>query len=476
MIFIDAESENPLYMQIYEQIKTQIITKQISEGGKLPSIRNLSLTLNVSRNTVETAYMQLKSEGYIESKPGSGFTALELDSMELLKLKNIDTEDNSLIKPIVTELEENINYKYSFNNRCLNAEEFPISTWRKLSNQCLSSNFTEKFMNYNAKWGDYGLQVELQKYLRKSRGVSCSPEQIIISSGIEYSLSLLCQLFREDFNHIAIEDPGYMEAKDIFINNGYKVSPIRLDRDGINIEALNASSAKMVYVTPSHQFPMGTVLPIKKRLQLLDWANRKDGYIIEDDYDSEFRYNSKPIPSLQSIDSIGSVIYMGTFSKSLSPTIRISYMILPKSLLERYNRLFNWYHITVSFIQQKILQQFMELGHWDRHLRKVHLNAIKKHELMIQTIDKYMGDDVTIHGKNSGLHMVLEFKNGMIEAELIYKAKEFGVQVLPISTFWTNTDNYSNNMIMLGFGGIPLNKIEMGIKTLSEAIFGINED
>lgn len=476
MIFIDIDSEIPLYMQIYEQIKTQIITKQISKGGKLPSIRSLSLTLNVSKNTVETAYLQLSSEGYIESKPGSGFTALELVSMELLKQRNVDTEDTNQIKPIVSDLDENSNYKYNFNNRCLNAEEFPLSTWRKLSNQCLSSNFTENFMNYNAKWGDYGLQVELVKYLRKSRGVSCSPEQIIISSGIEYSLSLLCQLFREDFNHIAIEDPGYMEAKDIFINNGYNVSPIRLDRDGINIEALNASLARMVYVTPSHQFPMGTVLPIKKRLQLLDWANRKDGYIIEDDYDSEFRYNSKPIPSLQSIDSIESVIYMGTFSKSLSPTIRISYMILPESLLERYNKLFNWYHITVSFMQQKILQQFMELGHWDRHLRKIHLNAIRKHELLIHTIDKYMGDDVFIHGKNSGLHILLEFKNGMSEKELVDRAKQSGVQVLPVSTFWTNRESYSNNMIMLGFGGMPLNKIEMGIKTLSEAIFGKNLD
>lgn len=476
MIFIDTESESPLYMQIYEQIKTQIITKQILKGGKLPSIRNLSLTLNVSRTTVDTAYMQLKSEGYIESKPGSGFTALELESMELLKLRSRDSIENTQIKPIDLDLDENINYKYKFNNRCLDSAEFPVSIWRKLSNQCLSSNFTENFKNYNAKWGDYELQVELQKYLRKARGVSCSPEQIIISSGIEYSLSLLCQLFREDINNIAIEDPGYMEAKDIFINNGFKVSPISLDRDGINIEELYDSSAKMVYVTPSHQFPMGTVLPIKKRLQLLDWANRKDGYIIEDDYDSEFRYNSKPIPSLQSIDSIGSVIYMGTFSKSLSPTVRISYMVLPQSLLERYNRLFNWYHITVSFMQQRILQQFMELDHWERHLRKVHLNAIKKHELLIQTIDKYMGDDVFIHGKNSGLHIILEFRNGMCEEELVDKAEKSGVQVLPVSTFWINKDSYSNNMIMIGFGGIALNEIETGIKTLSEGIFGSSLD
>lgn len=473
MIFIDSELETPLYMQIYEQFKSQIITKEIPKGSKLPSIRSLSLTLDVSRNTVETAYMQLSSEGYIESKPGSGFIALELESMELIKLANKDSEYIDDTRSTRVELDENDNYKYNFNNRCISAEEFPLTTWRKISNQCLSSNFVENFMDYNAKWGDYGLQVQLAKYLKKARGVSCKPEQIIISCGLEYSLSLLCQLFREDFDNIAIEDPGYMEATDIFINHGYKVSPISLNRDGINVDELSDSSAKMVYVTPSHQFPMGTVLPIKKRLKLLDWARKNHGYIIEDDYDSEFRYKSKPIPSLQSIDSLGCVIYMGSFSKSLSPTIRISYMILPESLLERYNKLFNWYHITVSFMQQKILQQFMEQGHWDRHLRKVHLNAIRKHELLIRSIEKYMGYDVIIHGKNSGLHILLEFKNGMNEEELIKKAKQSGVQVLPVSTFWVNKDNYSKNMIMLAFGGVALDEIESGIKALSEGILGV---
>lgn len=470
MILIDKNSDNPLYMQIYEQIKEQIITKQIHEGSKLPSIRNLSLTLNVSRNTVDSAYMQLSSEGYIESKPGSGFIALQLDNTELLKPRNKDLEDREENKPIVNELDEANNYKYNFSNRCLSAEEFPLSIWRKLSNQCLSSNFTTNFVDYNAKWGDRGLQIELMKYLKKSRGVSCAPEQIIISTGIEYSLSLLCQLFRTDFDQVAMEDPGYRLSKDIFNNNGYNVIPISLEKDGINIDELNSSSAKMVYVTPSHQFPMGTVMPIKKRLQLLEWAKRKEGFIIEDDYDSEFRYNSMPIPSLQSIDSNGSVIYMGSFSKPLSPTIRISYMILPESLLERFDKLFNCYHITVSFMQQKILQQFMELGHWERHLRKVHHNAIRKHELLIQTIDKYMGEEVVIHGKNSGLHILLEFNNGLCEKELIEKAKHFGVFVLPVSIFWINKEKYSNNMIMLGFGGMAVSQIEEGIKTLSEAI------
>lgn len=470
MIFINNESNNPLYMQIYEQIKEQIITGQIPGGTKLPSIRGLSVTLNVSRNTVESAYMQLSSEGYIESKPGSGFISLKLDSMELLKEGNRHCKSEEPIKTILNE-EDVSHYKYNFRDRCLSAQEFPLDIWRKLSNQTLPHISTKNLTTYNAKWGERDLQIELMKYLKKSRGVSCSPEQIIISSGSEYSLSLLCQLFRRDFDNIAIEDPGYMAARDIFYNNGYNVTPISLEKDGISIEELNNSSAKAVYVTPSHQFPTGSVLPIKKRIQLLEWAKRNGGIIIEDDYDSEFRYNSRPIPSLQSIDSIGSVIYIGTFSKSLSPSVRIGYMVLPKSLLEKYNKLFKYYHVTVSIIQQRILQQFMHLGYWDRHLRKIHTSSIRKHELLIHTIKEYMGKEVIIHGKNSGLHILLEFKNGLSEKEIVDKAKNNGILVSPVSPFWIREDKYTNNMIMIGFGGMPEGEIVEGIKALKNAIF-----
>lgn len=264
MIYIDNESSNPIYMQIYEQLKEQIITKQIPGGSKLPSIRNLAVTLNVSRNTVESAYLQLSSEGYIESKPGSGFISLQLDSMELLtsdkKIHNSLEQES-----IIIETKDVCDYKYNFSDRCLNPEEFPLHIWKKISNQCLSISNAELKANYSTKWGNRNLQIELMKYLKKSRGVSCNPEQIIISPGLEYSLSLLSQLFRNEFSQIAMEDPGYIAARDIFINNGLDVEPINLEKDGINLEELNNVSAKVVYVTPSHQFPMGTVLPIKKK-------------------------------------------------------------------------------------------------------------------------------------------------------------------------------------------------------------------
>jgi GntR family transcriptional regulator / MocR family aminotransferase len=470
MIVINNESNVPIYMQIYEQIKEKIITGQIPGGSKLPSIRTFSVTLNVSRNTVESAYLQLSTEGYIESKPGSGFISLKLDSMEFLKSASDSLVNIKEPGEIVHRVNSDKHYKYNFRDRSISAHDFPLHIWKKLSNKCLSSISDENFTSYNSKSGERGLQIELMKYLNKSRGVSCSPEQIIISSGMEYTLSLLCQLFRKDLDQIAFEDPGYIVASDIFSNNGYNVAPISLEEDGINLEELYNSSAKIVYVTPSHQFPTGAVMPIKKRLKLLDWAKRKQGIIIEDDYDSEFRYDSRPIPSLQSIDSIGCVIYIGTFSKSLSPSLRINYMVLPKSLLERYDRLFNKYRVSVSFIQQKILQQFMHQGYWDRHLRKIHLTAIRKHDLLIRLILEHMGDKVIIHGENAGLHILLEFNNGLNEKELIERAKKNGVLVSPVSIFWSRPDKYSNNMILLGFGGMPEGEIVEGVHALKNAL------
>lgn len=470
MIVIDNELGIPIYMQIYEQIKKQIITKEIPGGSKLPSIRALCTTLNVSRNTVETAYQQLSSEGYIESKPGSGYVSLDLECMDFLnKDKKNYTEFNSPKK--YTKEDNDLNYKYNFRDRSISAHDFPLQIWKKLSNQFLSSVKSEDFTKYNSKNGEIELQIELMKYLHKSRGVTCNPEQIIISSGMEYSLSLLCQLLRENYNQIAFEEPGYMVARDIFKNNGFNITPISVLNDGINVEELNSSSAKMVYVTPSHQFPMGFVIPIKKRLKLLEWATKNNGIILEDDYDSEFRYNSRPIPSLQSIDSNGCVVYLGTFAKTLSPSLRISYMVLPQTLLERYEKLFNWYRISVPFIQQKILQNFIHLGYWDRHLRKIHLTSMKKHYLLINTINELMGDKVIIHGENGGLHILLEFKNGLKEKDLIERARKNSVLVYAVSTFWMNKNNYSDNMIMLGFGGMPEHEIVEGIKALKSSIF-----
>ncbi len=468
MIIIDSESNKPLYVQIYEQIKEQIIMEEIPKGSKLPSIRSLSAMLNVSRNTVETAYLQLSSEGFIESRPGSGYISVNLDNMDLLRPASVISapkrhEDSE------EEIEKK-KFKYNFHNRALSSHNFPVRTWKKLINQCLSNANIENFHSYNSQRGERDLQIELVKYLNRTRGINCDPDQIIISSGMEYALGLLCQLFREEHGQVAIEDPGYMVARRIFENNGYKPIPISLDRGGINLDELRGTSVRLVYVTPSHQFPMGIVMPIKKRIELLEWAIKNKAIIIEDDYDSEFRYNSKPIPALQSIDSKESVVYIGTFSKSLSPGLRLNYMVLPRPLLDRYDKLFSLYRVPVSYIEQKVLKEFMHQGYWDRYLRKMITTAMKRHEFLIKTIEEYMGDSVIIHGKNGGLHIVLEFNNGLKEDDLVNRARGKDILISPVSMFWMRKERYSNNMVLLGYGGMDEEEIVEGIKLLKSAL------
>jgi GntR family transcriptional regulator/MocR family aminotransferase len=471
MIVLQSDSSIPLYIQIYNQLKEKIITGQILENSKLPSTRALSATLNVSRNTVESAYLQLCSEGYAESKEGSGFIVLKLESLPIQKRKRKSLKDINDYKKKVSESNTTKNLKYNFQGGVLSFDDFPLNLWKKISNNCLSSLNTENMMSFTAGKGDLELQIEIMKYLNNSRGVICNPDQIIVSSGLDCCVNLLCQLFKGNYDKIALEDPGYIIARNVFINNGYDVLPISLEKDGINIEDLKNSAAKIVYVTPSHQFPTGSVLPISKRLKLLEWAKKRNGIIIEDDYDSELRYNSKPIPSMQSIDSKGSVVYIGTFSKSLSPNLRVNYMVLPQSLLEIYDKLFYGYPVSVSIIQQKIIQQFMHLGHFERHLRKMCLSNKRRHDILVNTIQELMGDKVIIHGKNAGLQILLEFTNGLCEEELIKRAANYDIAVYPVSIFWMRLDKYSNNMIMLGYGGMSESDIVEGVKLLNQAWF-----
>jgi len=467
MIVLNEQADKPLYFQIYKQLKDKILSGELVENSKLPSTRVLAKTLNVGRNTVEYAYLQLCSEGYIESKVGSGFVINKIDniSYSAAEKQNLPNDPRNLNDGTVFD------YKYNFQYGKLNPNDFPLKLWRKYTNYSLSSLSVKNIVAYNDRQGEIELRMEIMKYLKMSRGVHCQPEQIVICAGTQPCLTLLCQLFRQYSTDIAFEDPAYDGARDVFINNGYNVVPIMLEEDGIDLAQLEKTSAKIVYITPSHQFPTGTVLPIRKRMNLLDWALRKDAIIIEDDYDSELRYNSKPIPSLQNLDIKDRVVYIGTFSKILAPALRLSYMVLPQPWLDRYQKKFGKYNNPVPWLQQKTLENFMIFGHWERHLRKVCLIQKKKHDILIRTIGELMGDQVIIHGENAGLHILLEFSDGK-ERELIDKAKRCGVIVYPVSRYWMCSDKYSNNMVLLGFSSLNEHDIVSGLKLLKAAWFG----
>lgn len=266
----------------------------------------------------------------------------------------------------------------------------------------------------------------------------------------------------------ALENPGFHRTRKVLQDLGRATTSIPLDTDGINIEQLKHSGANVVYVTPSHQFPVGIIMPIKRRLELLEWAESIHGYVIEDDYDGEYRYEGKPIPSLQGLDILGKVVYMGTFSKSLIPSIRISYMVLPPILIERYKENLLLYKQTVSRLHQDTLYRFMKEGYWQSHLNKMRTLYRKKHSFFMQTIKKHLHNQVRVIGENSGLHLILQVNNNWTEKELIDTALQEGVKVYPLSVYYENGSNV-NSSVLLGFGGLSEKQIDIGIQLLKKA-------
>ena len=466
IIMINNAEDHPYYWQIYRQIRERIISGKLTEGSKLHSTRMLAKDLKIARNTVERAYLQLWSEGYIvANKSRSKFVVQALDNI-LYANETVQKIENNQRLPDNTPA-----IKYDFQYGKMMASDFPLYLWRRISNKCLAPPFAEKMTYYNEHQGEQDLQVAIREYLYKSRNVVCQPNQIVICSGIHSCLGLLSQLFRDHTTDVAVEDPGYDGARNVFKNNGYRVFPVGLRDSGIDRKKLERSRAKIVYVTPSHQFPTGSIMPIQKRFDLLDWAVRTNGIVIEDDYDSELRYNSRPIPSMQGIDRNNSVVYTGTFSKVLSPALRLSFFVLPKPWLEVFQIKFKNYHSSVPWLQQKVLQQFMSLGYWDSHLRKICLANKKKHDLLVKTIHELMGNHVIIHGRNAGLHIMLEINNGLTEDELINRACKYGVAVYPVSKYWMRPKQYTNNMVLIGFSGINEKDIIKGIRNLYHSWF-----
>ncbi|KAB0442684.1 MocR-like pyridoxine biosynthesis transcription factor PdxR [Lysinibacillus fusiformis] len=455
-------NEEPLYFQLYKYLKVEIQDGNIVAKTKLPSQRSLAHHLNISRNTVDTAYQQLLAEGYVVSKERQGlyveelekhyFQGSVLESMEMPQKSN-QIKDSSVIK---------FDFKYGD----INVKDFPYKIWRQLSMHSLHEEQSHLFM-YGDAQGELELRQYIATYLYEARGVKCSADQIVIGAGLQYLLGVLCNIIGRD-ELFGMEDPGYHRVRCLFKDHHIKMRPIPLDEKGLSITHLRNSHIKAIYVTPSHQFPLGHVMPISRRLELLEWAKEENAYIIEDDYDGEFRYAGKPIPALQGLDSYDHVIYMGTFSKSLIPSIKISYMVLPKNLINVYRK--NSYYVqTVSRLHQHTLQLFMESGHWERHLNKSRNNYKKRYEALIKAIHQIFGDKMKIYGDSGGLHLLLEPNNNMSEDELIEKATIKGVKVYPTSIFYATPSEELAPKVMLGFANLNEEEIFQGIELLNKA-------
>ncbi|MBH5318452.1 PLP-dependent aminotransferase family protein [Paenibacillus sp. GSMTC-2017] len=465
-VLLKRESSVPLYSQLYHYIKKEILSGKLAAETRLPSIRSLSNHLHISRNTVDLAYQQLLAEGYVQSRPRSG---LYINDLELESLPSSQFIRN---KWLDSGVKSNSAIRYDFRYGDVDAEHFPLATWRKLSNQSLHQN-EQSLFSYGDPLGEPQLRLEIAHYLHSSRGVNCSPDQIMVGAGIQYLIGVLSGLLGDVSNGIAMENPGYDGVRTIFEHKGINIHSIPLESDGLNIHKLYESKSRIVYITPSHQFPYGMVMPLSKRMQLLKWAADQNGIIIEDDYDSEFRYVGKPIPSLQSLDTHDRTVYLGTFSKCLLPSLRIAYMVLPQTLLDFHSKQdYRLYDQTVSRFHQKTLELFMKNGHWEAHIRKMRNVYRQKQFTLISLIQKMMGSQVTIIGQDAGLHILLRIHNGMDEDQLIATAEEEGVKVYPVSPFWAQRAQADKSMVQIGFGGLSNEDIIEGVNCLHCAWFG----
>lgn len=470
---LDEQGEQPLYLQLYSHIKQEIVSGRLAVKARIPSVRKFAELLSISTTPVEMAYNQLVAEGFIESKPKSGYYVQNLaDSYVQLGHSQTSAFEYQLGRSFPPR--DTTIYSYDFHMSKNDFTYFPFKVWKKLFNQVVTEEQKE-LLFYGNPQGEKGLREEIAKYLHQFRGVVCSPDQIVIGAGSHVLLTFLCLILRSRITQIGIENPGYPLITTTFRQHGFEVVPIPLDEEGIHLKNLYQSGVRSVYVTPSHQFPRGMIMPISKRLQLLEWAKQVGGYIIEDDYDGEFRYDGNPVPSLQGLMPQSNVIYMGGFSKSLAPAIRISYMVLPETLLAVYHQLEYelMFEQSSSPLLQLTLELFMKGGHWEKHLRKMRKIYRKKHDVLIDSIQEFFGEQATIIGKGAGLHVLIRVNSTLSERELSQIAKTEGIRISPAFFTWERHVEQLPVEFFVGFGGMDLPDIKQGIKRLQDVWSGL---
>ena len=455
---IRPDSDKPLYEQIYSFIRDEIKNGKLLPGNKIPSTRALSRFLTVSRSTVELSYAQLISEGYIDSKPGSGYFVAEIDGIcDIHFQKDVKTKEKAR-EPL---------WRFDLSPNGVDNTSFPYAAFRKISREILSTDNPDLFAMGEA-FGDWTLRREISEYLRQARGVLAGPENIVVGAGNDYLLMLLRRVLCEN-RRVAFENPTYIQAKNILEGLGCTIKSVLPDASGIPLSGLRESGADMVYVMPSHQFPLGYVMPLKRRLALLSWAKEKKGrYIIEDDYDSEFRYRGKPIPALKAYDSAGKVIYLGTFSKSIAPSMRVSYMVLPENLVEPFHKENGYLNNTVSRLDQKIIEKFLSEGYYERHLNRMRALYKGRHDALLEALAPLKQRGYQVSGENAGVHMLLSSPKEKSEEELIERAMEKGIFLKGLSAYGTGEDTTPGRTVLIGYAHMEEKNIRQAVEILNQ--------
>lgn len=450
-----ADSGQPLYQQLYEAITEQIRDGKLAVGERMPGKRSLASQLAVSVNTVDTAYQMLVAEGYLESRPRSGFFVQDVPEVFAVGGDAAVHEAQA----------ESALWRFDCSTGSVDPALFPFRSWGRIQRELLY-NYPE-LLRHGHKQGDANLREAIADYLRAYRGVVCSPEQIVVGAGVEYLLGMAAGLLSG--GSAAVEEPGYDRSRMILENNGIHCVTVPVDGAGLNVEALQQSGANVCYVTPSHHFPTAVTMPVGRRAQLLKWASQPGHYILEDDYDAEFRFDMRPIPSLQGMAGPeGPVLYLCTFSKSLAPSIRIACMVLPNELLPRYRQMYGAYSNTVGRFDQQTLCRFLKEGYFTRHLAHMRNIYHKRMKRLCDALEAVFGrENIRLYGRHTGLHLMVTLHDGPGEKEMLRAARNAGVRLSGLSEYYRAPEApCPDNTVIIGYAALQDEQIDALAETL----------
>ncbi len=476
--------------RIYALLKSQIMDGLLRAGSKLPSTRALASEHGIARGTVMAVYEQLAAEGYIETSQGAvarvaaGITRRSKAASPAKshvgkepKLSAYSRRANQFdlqVPQDESRKQSTIHFLYG----ALSPDGFPTLAWRRAYDRALLARQPQLY--YASPQGEPELRTELQGYLRRSRGLSCDADQILIVNGSQQAIDLCARVLLDPGNSIAIEEPCYLKAHHVFQAAGAQMCAMPVDEQGLMTQALptnghGTSRCALAYVTPSHQFPLGGVMPIARRRELLSWAQRHSTWIIEDDYDGEFRYGLRPVDALQSIDQYDSVIYIGTFSKALSPQLRIGYLVLPPSLIRSFVQAKNLTDRHTPRLEQMALASLIRSGAYERHIRRARRDNERRRITLLQAIEKHLTNIAHVEGAASGLHIVVWIKNLRVDQEalLVAHAMRLGVGVKPISPMYASGLSHRSQLcagLVLGYASLSQEEIATGITMLAAAV------
>jgi GntR family transcriptional regulator/MocR family aminotransferase len=478
---LDTTAATPLFRQLYEGLRQSILDGRLAPGVRLPATRGLAEELGVSRNTVLSAYEQLLAEGYLEGKAGSGTYVPRTLPEEMLQVQAPGkrrptpsqrrrlSQRGELLAGSAPAVLPSSGVPRPFRPGIPALDAFPFETWNRLVAH-YHRHPRRDLLNYNYSAGHAPLRRAIAAHLGPARAVHCDPEQVLVISGAQQGLDLIARILLDPGDAVWIEDPGYRSARAALQGAGATLVPVPVDSDGLDVAAGNARcpDARLVYVSPSHQYPLGVTMSLTRRLALLDRARRADAWVVEDDYDSEFRYAGRPLAALQGLDRDGRVIYLGTFSKTLFPSLRLGYLVVPEDLVDSFMAARVVMDRQPPTLAQAVVADFIEEGHFLRHIRRMRTLYLERQEALLRAARREFDGLLDVPPCATGLHLMGWLPEGMDDREASRAAAQAGVEAPPLSSYFL--DRCKRGGLLLGYAGSDVRQIREGVRRLSAAL------